>query len=370
MIKVRTVKNKKELKAFIMFPYKANKGNPKFVPPLIKEEMKLFDSKLNPSYHHSDVSLWIAYKNKEVVGRVAGIINYKTVNKMKKKCAHFGWFDVINDSSVATKLLETLEEWAKNRKVYTIIGPLGFTNLDNMGITVNGFNQINTLFSTSNKAYYKEFIESNGYEKKLEWHEYETKHVETVPYKLKKVSRRAKKYYQLRVIRPNSKNDIRIYLDELLRLLNHELNRIFDGVDLNKKQMNFYKKRLLRLINPKFVRIILDDKNHVIGFGMAIPSYRTALQKAHGRWYLSFLYKLKDLYVNKKFDTFLLAITDEYVGKGISAIIYEEFTNLIRHKQIELSYTYLEMENQPVPIYKNFPRKQLKKVRIYQKQIN
>ena len=52
--------------------------------PLVKDEIETLDPKLNPVYQNATASLFLAYKNGEVVGRVAAIINWIEVKEIKK----------------------------------------------------------------------------------------------------------------------------------------------------------------------------------------------------------------------------------------------------------------------------------------------
>ncbi len=85
MITLQEVKTKKDLKAFIKFPFKLYKDSKYWVPPIISQEMKTFDKTENPVFKDAEARLFLAYKNDEIVGRIAAIINWLEVKDQSIK---------------------------------------------------------------------------------------------------------------------------------------------------------------------------------------------------------------------------------------------------------------------------------------------
>ena len=83
MITLKQVISKKEMKAFVIFPFSLYKSNPYWVPPIIKDEIANFDPKKNPVFDNADAQFFLAYKDKKIVGRVIAIINWHEVNKQQ-----------------------------------------------------------------------------------------------------------------------------------------------------------------------------------------------------------------------------------------------------------------------------------------------
>mgnify|MGYP000867855997 CR=1 FL=1 len=50
MITIKEIKTKKELKAFVKFPFKLYKGSSFWVPPIISEEVRTLDKDVNPVF--------------------------------------------------------------------------------------------------------------------------------------------------------------------------------------------------------------------------------------------------------------------------------------------------------------------------------
>ncbi len=75
MIHVQPVRTKKELKDFILFPWKVYGHDPNWVPPLIVEMKEKLDRRKNPFFEHASMELFLAWKEKELAGRIAAIID-------------------------------------------------------------------------------------------------------------------------------------------------------------------------------------------------------------------------------------------------------------------------------------------------------
>ena len=114
-ITVEPVRTSKDLMAFIKLQWKIYKGDPYWVPPLIMDRKKLVDTKKNPFYKHSDMEMFLARKDGEVVGRIAGIINYNHNKFQEEEIGFFGFFESINDQQVANSLLDTAKDWIAKR---------------------------------------------------------------------------------------------------------------------------------------------------------------------------------------------------------------------------------------------------------------
>ena len=150
MINVVEVKKPKDLKTFVKFPFKLYKGNKYWVPPIINEELETFNEDLNPVFEHAKARFFLAYKNNEVVGRVAAIVNWTEVKQQKVLKMRFGWFDFIDDLAVSEALLNKVYEIGNSLNLKYMEGPVGFSNLDKVGVLVSGFDVLGTMITWYN----------------------------------------------------------------------------------------------------------------------------------------------------------------------------------------------------------------------------
>ncbi|KAA6315556.1 hypothetical protein EZS27_034003, partial [termite gut metagenome] len=137
-VTIKRVSSRKELKKFIRFNYELYKDNPYSVPDLYSDMLNTFDKKKNAAFEFCEAEYFLAYKEGEIVGRVAGIINRHANEIWKKKEVRFGWIDFVDDPEVSSLLLNTVEEWGKSKGMEYIQGPLGFTDFDAEGMLIEG----------------------------------------------------------------------------------------------------------------------------------------------------------------------------------------------------------------------------------------
>ena len=147
MITIKEALTKKEMKEFVMFSFELYKDNPNWIPPIIADELESFDKTKNPAFQSAEAHFYLAYKNDKVVGKLAAIINWEEVNILKKKKVRFGWFDVIDDVEVTKALLQKVEELGRKHQMDHMEGPMGFSNLDKVGILSEGFDQMGNIIT-------------------------------------------------------------------------------------------------------------------------------------------------------------------------------------------------------------------------------
>ena len=87
MITIKEATSKKDLKAFVRFPFSIYKDSKYWVPPIIRQELETFNKDKNPIFKDAEARFFLAYKGDDIVGRIAAIINWLEVDKQGiKKC--------------------------------------------------------------------------------------------------------------------------------------------------------------------------------------------------------------------------------------------------------------------------------------------
>ena len=345
-ILIKEVKTKKELRKFVAFPYKLYKGNKYWIPPLKNDEFNILDKEKNPAFNFCDVKLWLAYENEEVVGRIAGIINYRYIEKWENKYARFGWIDFVDDENVSKALLETMEKWAKENGMEAVHGPLGFTDLDREGMLIEGFEELGTIATIYNYPYYSKHLEKYGYSKDVDWIEFEVRVPEKVPEKIERIANIVKKKYKLSALKTKSSKDLKPYTKEIFKVLNDAFEHLYGFVPLTEKQIENYIKQYIGIIPHKYISIILDESGKIAAFGITMPSLSKAFQKAKGRL-LPFgsIHVLKALKHNNLVDLYLVAVRPDFQGKGINTLLFKDLIQTYIEHKIERAETNIELEN-------------------------
>ena len=168
-IMVEALRGPCALRSFIQFPFSLFRDIPYWVPALWMDDLNIFRTDKNTAYAFSEAKFWMAYQDGKPVGRIAGIINHRHIEKWGQPYACFGWFDFIDDRNGSAALIKTVEDWVSEQGLKAVHGPLGFTDLDREGMLVEGFEEMSTLETHYNFAYYQDHLRAAGYQKDTNW---------------------------------------------------------------------------------------------------------------------------------------------------------------------------------------------------------
>ena len=329
---------------FIKFPFGLYADNPFWVPPIIYDEIVTL--KKNPAFEHCTKCYWIAKRNGQIAGRIAGIINHAENKKTGAAYARFGWLDFIDDPEVFSALMTTVEDWARKQGSAQIHGPLGFTDMDKEGLLIEGFDELGTFATLYNHPYYQSHLEANGYQKSIDWVEFEFNVPEHVPARMSEFSKKVGERFGLRHLEVGRAKDIKPYANESFRLINNAYSELYGFVELTEKQIKFYTDQYFTFIKPDFVSIILNAEGKIIAFGLTMPSLSKAVQKAKGRLIpFGFIPILKALRKNDRADFYLIAIDKKYQRKGVHIMIFEKILKAYQKFGIVKVETNPELEN-------------------------
>lgn len=344
-ISVIEVKNSEQLKQFVRFPMDLYKNNPYYVPSLINDEIKIWSPKENPALQYSEAKQFLAYKNSKVVGRIALMINHKEERELGIRKVRFGWIDFIDDEKVSQALIGKAVEYAKEKNIGKIEGPMGFTNLDKAGMLTLGFDKLATMIGIYNHAYYPQHLEKLGLTKEKEWVEFEIMFPDSLPEKIYKFNELISQKYHLKVLRFKSKEEILQYVDAMFDLLDETYKHLSTYTPISDEQRKTYKEKYFPLIDKDFIVCIADENNNLVSFAITMPSYSKALQKSKGKllpfgWW-HFLQAGKK---NDRANFYLIGIHPDYQRRGVTSIIFKEIWDIFNKKGVKYLETNPELE--------------------------
>ncbi|NOR28642.1 MAG: GTP cyclohydrolase [Lutibacter sp.] len=372
MITIQEMISKKEMKAFVKFPFKLYKNNPYWVPPIINDELDSFDTAKNPVFEHAEARFFVAIKNNEIVGRIAAISNYTEINEQQLKKMRFGWFDFIDDIEVSKLLLRKVEEIGVQHKLEFMEGPVGFSNLDKVGVLTDGFDHIGTMITWYNHAYYKTHFEKLGFtiEKEYLENKFAFKNVKREP--LERVSAIIKKRYQLKSLNFSKTKDIFPHVNKMFDLFNESYASLPSFVPISDVEKAYFKKKYISFINPEYIKFVLDKDDNIIAFAIIMPSFSKALQKANGKLFpFGLFHLLKAKKKSKDVILYLIGVHPKHQSKGIHALLFLEMQISCELNGIENCIRTPELaSNEPIAaIWKNFNSVNFKKRCTFKKAI-
>ncbi len=373
MIEIFEATNTKDLKDFVKFPFSIYKENKNWVPPIIKQELETFNNEKNTIFKNAESRFFLAKKDGRYVGRIAAIINWLEVNNQKQKKMRFGWFDFIDDFEVSEKLLNKVEEIGKANNLDFIEGPVGFSNLDKVGVITEGFDETCNMITWYNYPYYIKHYERYGMQ--VEKHYSESKfpfsNVKTTVFL--KAQELIKKRYGLRAVRFENTEEVMPYADEMFDLFNKSYSSLSSFVEITEDQKKYFKEKFVSFVNPEYIKFVVDKDEQLVAFAIVMPSFANALRKANGKLFpFGFTHILNAKKNSKDVIFYLIGVSPEYQNKGVTSIIFDEYYKVFTEKGIKTCYRTPELEdNAPIHlIWKHFDPQVFRRRKTYRKDLN
>lgn len=345
---IKKVSSSKELKDFIRFNYELYKNNPYSVPDLCDDMVNTFSTKKNPAFEFCEADYFLAYKEGKLVGRVAAIINHRANETWNKKEVRFGWIDFVDDLEVSEKLLDEVGKWGKSRGMDTLVGPLGFTDMDAEGMLVEGFDQLSTMATIYNYPYYPVHMEKLGLVKEADWVEFKLMVPDKLPEKFIRISEIILKKYNLK-IKKLKRREIKEgnYGQKIFDLINEAYAPLYGYSKMTQRQIDQYVKMYLPLIDLRMVSLVEDVEGNLVAVGISMPSLSQALQKAKGKMLpFGWFHLLKALFIKKPkvLDLLLVGVKPEYQSKGVNALLFYDLVPIYREMGFEYGESNPELE--------------------------
>lgn len=371
MITIKEAVSKKEIKQFVTFPFSLYKDSKYWVPPIISEEIKIFNKNTNPVLQNADAQLFLAYKNNTIVGRVAAIINWTEIGPKGSNKVRFGWMDMIDDIEVTKALLDTVESIGKANNLNYMEGPIGFSNLDKVGVLTYGYDEIGTMVSWYNHPYYVEHLNQLNFKVEKEYleHKHQFSDIEIENSNL--LEKVIKERYNLKALNFTSTKDLMPYADKMFDLFNESYASLSSFVAITDIQKAFLKKKFLNFINSEYIKFVVNEADELIAFGVVMPSFAEALQKTKGKLFpFGFLHILKAKN-SKKLNFYLIGIHPEYQKKGVHSILFSAFHKTFKEKGILECRRTPELANNLAvqKLWRNFNPVLIKKRCTYRKDL-
>lgn len=363
-----------ELKKYVKFGIDHYKGNDCYVPPLIFDEIDTLSPDKNPAFDFCEAQSFMAYRNGVPVGRITGIINKVVNERTGEKTMRFGWVDFTDDAEVADALFEAVENWGRDRGMTSIVGPMGFSDMDHEGMLTEGFDQLGTMATIYNHPYYPTHMERMGYKKDVDWVEFRITVPDAVPDKYQRIADIVRKKFNLRTVKFTSRKKLKdAYGQALFELINDAYDKLYGYSPLTQRQIDYYIGMYLGILRLQDVSVIVDADDKLVGVGISMPSFSRALQKGGGKLFpFGWWHLLKALRgKSDTVDLMLIAVAKEYQSKGVNALLFTDLLPGYIKNGYKWAESNIELEdNQNVQKqWEYFDYRQHRRRRAYKKQL-
>ena len=236
-IRIETVKTKRDKNRFIKMVWPLYKDYPNWVPPLLLDRRMILDTKNNPFYRHAEIELFLAYRNAEIVGRIAAIINHNHNSFHEENIGFFGFFESMNDQNVASALIDKAKEWLKGKGVDAIRGPVNPSTNDDVGVLIDGFDKTPAIMMPYNPEYYDSLMTGSGLQKVKDLHSYYVEKDQVMSGKLPRVMEKLKQRESFTIRQLNMK-DFKAELQRIKTVYNNAWSKNWGFVPMTDEEFD------------------------------------------------------------------------------------------------------------------------------------
>jgi len=334
------------LRDFIYLPETIHKNHQGWVPPIFADDFEYFDARKNSSFGHCDTLMLLAYKDTQPVGRIMGIISHPYNMQHNEQHARFSWLETYNDNEVYTALMNAVELWAKSKGMTHLVGPLAFSDKDPQGFLVEGFGQPVSIATNCNFPWMVSFIETDGFEKKLDLVVYRLKVPDTLPPIVEKINERyARRSSDLKVLEFTTRSKVKPYIRPVLHLVNETFTSIYGFYPFSEKEMDAMANRYLYLINPRYIKIIVNHNSEVVAFVLGMADLSEGFIRSRGRLLpFGWIYLLRAAAKTRQLNLLLGAVRPDYQGRGLDMLMGARLLESARKTGKTIIDSHLEME--------------------------
>ncbi len=372
-IQVREISSLRDKKRFFRFYVELYRNHPHAAPNLYSDELAEFDPEVNDAFRFCKCKMFLAYKDGKIAGRVAGILHDGVNQKNNVKQLRFTRFDVVDDFEVTKALFGQLVKWAKAEGMEEIIGPMSFSDLNEEGMLIDGFDKDSTYIEIYNYPYYVEHMQKLGAHKVVDWNCYVVKVPQNYDERLTRIANHVAKRNGYEVadlhalMKERGKKGLKELMMKCLTVLDVAFADLYGTSPLNEKQKAREMETLLQVFLPELACAVLKD-GEVVCYGFCMPSMLKVMQKAKGNLIpcgiIPYIQAMSKPVVA---DMMSVGVMPEHKNLGAVSIVMDE----ILRGCIKLGVKYLETgpeleENHSVQnLWKNYDRQLVKRHRCW-----
>jgi GNAT superfamily N-acetyltransferase len=350
MIEVRPVRTRREKRLFLTFPWRIYKDDPLWVPPLLPERRKVLDPQQGLFFRNGYADFFIAWAD----GRPAGTIccaedTFETRERGHGECM-FGFFDCVEDYTVAEALFQQAEAWARQHKLTAIYGPYNLDREDSRGVLVEGRDRPAAILCGHNPAYYVDFYERFGMQKREADNLAYAIDIDLQADPLRRLARLAESVRKRKniTVRGADMADVDSEIDRIWDLENRALAHLNNFVPYPRESIESLVLPLKDLADPELI-LFAEMDGKTVGWFPGIPNFNEVLILLDGlRYPWDYLRALR--YRNLKprgLSIKSVVVPPEFWDTGVAVLLFDEMARRAAAKGYSWADLSLTGEDNP-----------------------
>jgi len=321
---VKPVATGRQRRQFLEFPWTLYRGDPNWTPPLRGNQKELVGYARHPFYQQNAIQTFLAFRGREVCGRIAAILNRGHNERYAERRGFFGFFECVDDPQVAHALFDAVRQWFAAQDIHCLRGPTNPSLNYEMGLLVEGFDSPAFFMMTYNPPYYARLIEGYGFRKTQDLYAF-WGHWDMIPKigeKLKPVAEQIIAHENVH-LRPLDKKHFFADVKTFLSIYNRSLTNTWGFVPMSEQEVHHAAKGLRHLIVPELaIGAEIDGK--MVGAAFGMPDYNPRIREIDGRLFpFGFIHLLRKKHKIKRIRVISTNVLPEYQRLGIGlALMY------------------------------------------------
>ncbi|MBN1280392.1 MAG: hypothetical protein JXA00_01950 [Candidatus Thermoplasmatota archaeon] len=295
------------------------------------KDFTAFFHKTNPFWSHAEGCLFLAKRNDQVLGRIAAIIDQSYCKVVGRQVGFFGFFECVDEFSVAQALLRTAQDWLVTKHMDVLLGPIDGRVDVGCGFLCTGFDSPPSLLSTYSPPYYCTFAERFGMKKSRDLLLYSVDLTQPIPQKLEKKAQECKAsgIHLRRFNRLRTGKELRWWIDLFLETFTEHWGYV--PVSAEEVRTRFGVKQMRWIVDPRLF-LIAEYHGEPVAYLWSTPDYNQLFQQMNGK--LGAWEKLQFLFVQQRITRgklHLIGMKKEFRDRHIGSLL--NYTVLVEMKR-------------------------------------
>jgi GNAT superfamily N-acetyltransferase len=345
-MEIRVVKNHRDLREFINFPYKLYQDDPVWVPPLRSEQKAQFNPKKNPMLDHCETQLFLLVDSGVVVGRCSAFIDRLAVAYWGEPIGLFGSFECVKDEEGAQLLLAAAHDWLGSEGMKFMRGPWSFASQE-WGLEIEGGSRPPVILAPHNPSYYEEFFANFGLEKAIDLLAYLADMGDgyQFPERYLTLTEKIQTRYGV-TVRSADMANLEKEVMTIVELSNRSISGNWGYTPVTQAEARAMARDLRQIVNPDVILIAEDSSGQPIGFALSLPDINTLIRNMNGSLLpFGWLKLIRGLNKIRQYRMWALGVVPEYQGKAIDTLLYKATYEALKNLDVCMEINYVLEDN-------------------------
>jgi GNAT superfamily N-acetyltransferase len=353
-LEILPIRTAKERRIFLTFPWRIYRDDPLWVPPLLPERARTIDPERGAFFKRGEAEFFIAWRDGVPVGTICAAEDRPTNAARQMRECVFGFFEYIEDDSVAEAMINHVIKWAEQRGLNALFGPFNLDYEDSYGVLIEGRDRPPALLCGHTPPYYPDFMERFGFQPaRGDNLAYAIDLDEDTPatQRLFRLADRVRKRGRI-TIRGADLSHWEDEIDRVHHLLNIALAHLPDHIGWHRDALEGLLKPFRNIVDPDLI-LFAEVKGEAVGWFPGIPNLNEAFIHANG---LRYPWDYAKLWWHMRRQPECLAVKSvlvapRYWNSGVSVLLFAELGRRAKakgFKWLDLSLTSEDNPHTPI----------------------